>query len=1353
MINVDVRSEKVQNGMIATGGYIGKAELSEGKTLTLRYIFGTDVVVTAGKGGVAGGVVGELSGGTLSNIVSQAQVIAKENSSIGGIVGKLTGGAKIQDCYVLKIAEMNQKTWSYAGYNSSEDNLGEYSIKKVTYLRNATGVSPVNNSESGITSNTISKWLNNESIATTTTERDDVVYTTNAITAKLQEVLSRYSSNEDFELKEDSYTHRLYLIKNYSTKVIKDPIDGNEYGTLETKNVEVNDASGGSHYEEQEVFTPRSVMFNVTSRFEVMDASLVGDATGTIATGATAGGAVGVLDGGTIGNNVYIDSTVSQAETVGGLVGTAISGVIGENTGSFVVGGTLANATYGGGAVGKVAGSVTFNKAYIRQIKEITGEILSGDDVVKKQTRAKGANDILGAGAYVGIMDTTGELSSKTQNALTIIESYDGEFGEEGLTKIYGRYIAGGAVAWLKNGTISGCSFASSEDGEEKTINIIAGGNEYKITCASSYKILNNKDAVNELVDNVDSIENMLKVAHKAGVGGLVGKMTGGKIIGGKAPDISGVNVGGLVGYMGQDRDDNGVDTGFTSSEAPQIGSSSGDAPESGNVRLTGKGFAGAYVGVLNGGRIMKTSPRLGTRVYTDGNLSKIDSDTYLGGVVGARIGESSEVDDSLIVNNVKGGTYAGGIYGYSNGGGVSIGYIPEITDAYHVGGLVGRIDGGYFEAGSINGSDSSNLQGKYVGTLAGYVGYNSSLRDESTVEISLGEYSINMITIESKSATGGLVGVVGGSGQLKLASGTEGISIIITGNVNIKSGENFGGIVGYVDKDGKVGAEGEEKAKVKFNMPPASNGTDNSLNVTGSIGGVVGQLSGDAYVFNIIAQTPDVEFASLGEFDYNYGNIVGLNKGVVGQCVSEVVTAGEDSISIKGKSFGGIVAVNENGTVFACTTTGGSGDYLKVSSDQEAYFGGIVGSMSGGKIIDCENSMNLRSLGMAIYLGGLAGHISGGVDVINSKNSATVYANADNGTAGEFVSSSENVGDKWTSTDLSDHSKRDVGPAGNLTEDNYKEYTGAVGGLVGIAEGEVVFDKDCSSQGIVSGYAFYQRNTPNDQVYAYDEGMSYIVNGNEAMSDYVYKDTIYERRGLYVGYASNRENVSIKETTSSYEAEDYGNDPTNITWVDRNGGGKDENYFAIYYHITWTQHVVEGEREYYKPSVTGHKIFYLENESTPDPEEAKNRASSELAPEDKACIDGKWNDIQSTLLGRVENKSEEDSTGEWFYYEEGGKNALKVVSQYKDTKFVPDSLPYIGGTTTEPNQNIQFIRYAKEKYNGSGDNKKHYVTQETQATKVLLNLYTFKSEKDVGEYTRDFTNNFTFSREGITEG
>ena len=121
--------------------------------------------------------------------------------------------------------------------------------------------------------------------------------------------------------------------------------------------------------------------------------------------------------------------------------------------------------------------------------------------------------------------------------------------------------------------------------------------------------------------------------------------------------------------------------------------------------------------------------------------------------------------------------------------------------------------------------------------------------------------------------------------------------------------------------------------------------------------------------------------------------------------------------------------------------------------------------------------------------------------------------------------------------------------------------------------------------------------------------------------------------------------------------------------------------------------------------------------------------------------------------MGRVENKSEEDSTGEWFCYQEGGKNALKVVSQYKDTKFVPNSLPYIGGTTTEPNQNIQFIRYAKEKYNGSGDNKKHYVTQETQATKVLLNLYTFKSEKDVGEYTRDFTNNFTFSREGITEG
>ena len=125
------------------------------------------------------------------------------------------------------------------------------------------------------------------------------------------------------------------------------------------------------------------------------------------------------------------------------------------------------------------------------------------------------------------------------------------------------------------------------------------------------------------------------------------------------------------------------------------------------------------------------------------------------------------------------------------------------------------------------------------------------------------------------------------------------------------------------------------------------------------------------------------------GGADFSVGGIAGRNDGgTISSCTGSVVINGNANFSV-----GGIVGSSENGTIENCHNTG-SIDVTCSSAGSMTGIGGIVGLTNNGTVENCENTGNVTVKGNADGTGGIVGYALGGSEVSNCRNSGSIDGN-----------------------------------------------------------------------------------------------------------------------------------------------------------------------------------------------------------------------------------------------------------------------------------------------------------------------------------------------------------------------
>lgn len=128
------------------------------------------------------------------------------------------------------------------------------------------------------------------------------------------------------------------------------------------------------------------------------------------------------------------------------------------------------------------------------------------------------------------------------------------------------------------------------------------------------------------------------------------------------------------------------------------------------------------------------------------------------------------------------------------------------------------------------------------------------------------------------------------------------------------------------------------------------------------------------------------------GGAGFHVGGVVGTNSGgTISSCTGSVVIRGNANLSV-----GGIVGSSDSGTIEDCRSTNicitGYGNYI----------GGIVGQ-NNSTVENCENTSKVTVGGKGI-IGGIVGRANGSSTVSNCRNSGDISANMDSGITGGIV-------------------------------------------------------------------------------------------------------------------------------------------------------------------------------------------------------------------------------------------------------------------------------------------------------------------------------------------------------------
>lgn len=811
-------------------------------------------------------------------------------------------------------------------------------------------------------------------------------------------------------------------------------------------------------------------------------------------TGNIVGGVVGKLGADAKINNVYVEAESSSGEAVystlvsgskvtnktvsnnalalGGIVGYMeggyidnsavtkvvlsgakyVGGVVGymySGTIGTVSGGEIGSATYGGGIVGYLEGN---DCDFVNT--QSKGVYLS----TEAQTVVSGNTDY--AGGFVGYMNGG---SLELDNVAFYSTSYE---------IVYGNYVAGGLVAEMGNGTIL--------SGDVSSVTISTG--------------------------SVADSEGNYPVS-----GGLVGKMTGGTLAGGTAPDISGSIVGGLVGWM-----TSGSST-SSSGTVTTIGTISGGTP--GKVTASsGAYYAGGFVGKMEAGTI--TGGDIGENsLVTNESNGKV---TYLGGIVGFMTGgDISAFVQGVTVQGVGADStiiYGGGVIGgmTSKSSDDIFNYDDdnviggEVSGVTYGGGLVGLVASGIISS-TVS---SATVSADYAGGIVGAAYYYTSSTSDKYYGVTINVDSVSNVNLTGKTAVGGVIGYAENS-QIAI----YGTAISISGTYAVTGSTNYvGGVVG-VAKQTRLGSYGipNEIESGVYAVDLLSSYSSYATTVTltnitlsstsgTTFGGVIGKMTAGSVFTMILAGDDSVD---LGSEVKTFGGIVGenvsesaSNVGFIYSCKNTfdltLDTTTEDS------SLGGIVGTNA-GYVYMSTN----------SADITSNFkniGGIAGTLTGS-ICASQNGEEGETAVVITGVktsnaGGLAGSASGEAKITSGcVNYGTIELGSESVASGSPVDTSSSSA--WaSSSDISKVNVESESETFTNASDFSSKYSGSVGGLVGTISDNAYIAGE--SNGSVLGFYYYAKSTQAGESATF---------GSRTETANIYE--IVDRRGSLVGYNS----------------------------------------------------------------------------------------------------------------------------------------------------------------------------------------------------------------------------------------
>ena len=200
------------------------------------------------------------------------------------------------------------------------------------------------------------------------------------------------------------------------------------------------------------------------------------------------------------------------------------------------------------------------------------------------------------------------------------------------------------------------------------------------------------------------------------------------------------------------------------------------------------------------------------------------------------------------------------------------------------------------------------------------------------------------------------------------------------------------------------------------------------------------------------------------GNANFSVGGVVGANSGgTISSCTGSVVINGNANFSV-----GGIVGSSENGTIENCHNTG-SINVTCSSAGSMTGIGGIVGLTNNGTVENCENTGNVTVKGNADGTGGIVGYALGGSKVSNCRNSGSIDGNKSK--TGGIVG--ENYGAVLKCYNTGD--VRSDGTAGGIAGRNVSENSGS-----GSTVENCYNIGDVSGSGDVGGIVGYNNNSEN---------------------------------------------------------------------------------------------------------------------------------------------------------------------------------------------------------------------------------------------------------------------------------
>ena len=557
---------------------------------------------------------------------------------------------------------------------------------------------------------------------------------------------------------------------------------------------------------------------------------------------------------------------------------------------------------------------------------------------------------------------------------------------ESGVTVVAGIQIGG--IAGRNDGMINNClncGDISSDDADDQKPNAwvggIAGFSSKEISnCTNDADVISKgeradgyvggivgeADTTEARIINCQNNENHIVSAATGYVGGIVGRTeaevvncTNKAKVSGLLP-ASGVSVGGIACIISNTSINNCVNFGDIYSNLGDVGGIAEHIEVFGTItNCTNVGNVSNLDANGNGGANNLQAGGIVADVYASleikncVNSGKISGGCNAGGIAGYMKNEKSEnekceIVDSTNQGSVSGTAFVGGIGAYVNCEVKNCVNNGEISGTDTVGGIVGFIDyssiidstnkgsvSGTQEVGGIAGQmfncrecvncfNSGAVFGEqYVGGVVGYA--------ETSIEAGTGKVvsCTNTNNVTGKQYVGGIVGV----------GNTNIIDCINRGTVNATSG--VGGILGSSDDKGLMRFEGnsENENIIREKHQYIENCVNN------------GVIKGNQYVAGIIGQNEDCSIFRCA----NYADIYGY------ECVGGIL-GGDTKFYENLIHF--VKQCLNNGNIIAGSTEEGINSYGKI--------GGIVGCADDARILNCENSGSVTSVGECV--GGIAG-------------------------------------------------------------------------------------------------------------------------------------------------------------------------------------------------------------------------------------------------------------------------------------------------------------------------------------------------------------------------------------------